>query len=231
MNKFINDDCIEYLKNIKENTIDMIFTDPPYKLISGGMTNKPWAKGWEKNMSTKNGINYDVPLPSNYLNLFFKILKDDNYCFIMSNDRNIEVFLKEAKKVGFKLCIILVMHKPNKTPNPYFMKNIEFIIMFRKGKYKKSKNSGIGCILKSKRIKNKIHFSQKDPLFIEKLIESCSNKNDLICDPFAGSGSTCIACINTKRNFLAIEKNKNYYDKAKLRINNYLKLNGGDFTT
>ena len=225
MNKFIHTDSIKYMKEIKEESIDMIFTDPPYKLISGGMSTKnkntkQWSKNCKSDYSTKDGIIYKVPKPSEYIHLLYKILKNDSYCFVMTNDRNIELFLTEARKVKFKLCSILIIHKPNKTPNPYFMKNIEFIIMFRKGKYKKIKSSymGNGCIFKTNKIQNKIHISQKDVEFIKVLIKACTNEYDLICDPFAGSGSTGIACIECNRYYLMFEENEESYNKANLRI-------------
>ena len=58
---------------------------------------------------------------------------------------------------------------------------------------------------------------------MERLIKCSSNENDIVFDPFMGSGSTGIACINTNRKFIGIEKDENYFEIAKNRIDNHKK--------
>ena len=57
-------------------------------------------------------------------------------------------------------------------------------------------------------------------LLLEDLIKTFSNENNLVVDLTMGSGSTGIACVNTNRNFIGIEKNGEYFNIAKERINN-----------
>ena len=66
-----------------------------------------------------------------------------------------------------------------------------------------------------------VHPTQKPVRLMERLINLVSNKNDLILDPFAGSGSTLLAALNINRNFIGFEIDKDYYDKAIERINNH----------
>lgn len=220
MNKLLLGDCREVLKNFNSNTFDMIFTDPPYKLVNGGRKSKRnfFSDSLIKNYHGKNGIIYDVPKISTWITELYRVLKPDNYFFTMCNDRNLENFLHESRVAGFKLCEILILKKQNKVPSCYFFKNYEFIIMFRKGKYKEVKNKGIGTIFETNLIKNKIHLSQKNTDYIKQIIKCCSKVNDLILDPFMGSGSTCLACVNTSRNYIGIENNKKSYDLALNRI-------------
>jgi len=73
-------------------------------------------------------------------------------------------------------------------------------------------------ILKYKKDYNGYHPTQKPILLLEDLIKTFSNENDLVVDLTMGSGSTGVACINTKRNFIGIEKDEKYFEIAKKRI-------------
>ena len=72
--------------------------------------------------------------------------------------------------------------------------------------------------------KGKIHPTQKPILLLEDLIKTFSNENDLVVDLTIGSGSTAIAALNTKRNYIGIEKDKNYFELANNRITEHKKV-------
>lgn len=76
-------------------------------------------------------------------------------------------------------------------------------------------------ILKYKKDYNGYHPTQKPILLLEDLIKTFSNGNDLVVDLTMGSGSTGVACANTNRRFIGIEKNIKYFEIANKRINNY----------
>ena len=75
-------------------------------------------------------------------------------------------------------------------------------------------------ILKYKKDYNGYHPTQKPVLLLEDLIKTFSNENDLVVDLTMGSGSTGVACKNTNRSFIGIEKDENYFKIAEQRINN-----------
>jgi len=77
-------------------------------------------------------------------------------------------------------------------------------------------------ILKYKKDYDGYHPTQKPILLLEDLIKTFSNENDLVVDLTMGSGSTGVACINTKRNFIGIEKDDKYFEIAKKRIEEHL---------
>ena len=70
--------------------------------------------------------------------------------------------------------------------------------------------------------KSKIHPTQKPLELFEYLIKSSSNRGDLVLDNCIGSGTTAIACLNTNRNFIGIELDKEYFDIANKRIEEHL---------
>ena len=73
---------------------------------------------------------------------------------------------------------------------------------------------------------SKIHITEKPEGLIKFYLENSSNENDVVFDPFIGSGTTAIAAMNTGRNFLGFEKDKEYYEIAKKRIEERRDYNG-----
>ena len=69
---------------------------------------------------------------------------------------------------------------------------------------------------------NRLHPTEKPVELMKILIENSSNKNDIVLDPFMGAGSTGVAAINTNRQFIGFEKDENYFNIAKDRINKRL---------
>lgn len=213
-------DCLELMKDITDESIDLVLTDPPYKIVQGGCTNKAVRfTGTTFNqlktgtLFRENNINFSDWLPDIY-----RILKKDSHCYIMCNDRNLKQLLVECENVGFKLLNVLVWGKSKHSPNRYYMKNCEFIIMLRKGKAKNINNMGAKQLLLVNNVDNKKHPSEKPIELMKILIENSSNKNDMVLDPFMGSGSTGVASILTGRNFTGIELDEKYFNIAKERI-------------
>ena len=72
-----------------------------------------------------------------------------------------------------------------------------------------------------------VHPTQKPVALLEYLIKTYTNEGETVLDNCMGSGSTCIACLNTNRNFIGIEKDQNYFEIAKNRIETASKPIGG----
>lgn len=66
-----------------------------------------------------------------------------------------------------------------------------------------------------------IHPCQKPLAMYERIIEASTNENDIVLDPFSGSGTTAIACKKLNRRFICIESDKNYYEASLKRLENY----------
>ena len=126
--------------------------------------------------------------------------------------------ITETENVGFKLQNILVWAKDNKVCNHYYMKQCEFILLFRKGQARDINNMGTSNLLQIPNVKCKAHPTQKPVDLMKILIENSSNENDIVLDCFCGSGSTGVACLESNRNFIGCEIDKKYYDIAVERI-------------
>lgn len=114
---------------------------------------------------------------------------------------------------------MIVWDKGNSLPTQYYMNSYELILMLRKGKARKINNMGTKNILRIPNILgNKQHPTEKPVELMQILIENSSNENDIILDPFFGSGSTAVSCIESNRKFIGCEIDKKYYEIARNRL-------------
>ena len=217
-------DCLELMKNISDKSVDCVVTDPPYKMnhSTGGRTNIGMENKWQGNIKAGNTVmGFDLSINfSDWLPEVYRVLKDSSHCYVFCNDKNMQEILNESTKVGFRESNILVWIKNNACPNRYYMKNCEFIIFLYKGKAKPINNMGDKAAIEAQNIngKDKFHPTQKPIELLERFIANSTNQNDIILDPFMGSGSTGIAAKNLNRNFIGIELDEDYFEIAKSRI-------------
>ena len=224
--ELIHGDCLVEMKSIPDKSIDLIVTDPPYRLTSRGSSGT-MSGYWASSLSKQGKVfeNNDIDIEE-YLPEFYRVLKDGTHCYIMTNQSNLPHFLNVISKSSFKFIKCLIWDKCNKICGRYYMNCFEYIIMLRKGRERTINDCGQGDILrvpnkKTKRNDGKnIHDSEKPITLMEILISNSSNEGDCILEPFMGSGSTGVACINTKRDFIGIELNEEYFKIAEERINN-----------
>lgn len=211
MEKLYLGDCLEVMKSIPDKSIDMVLVDPPYKVISGG--NKSKEAGWHGSVLEKNDgkifKHNDIKF-SDYLPQLFRILKEGSHCYVMVNFINLNELLIESKKAGFEQHNLLVWEKNNKVLSRWYMKNAEYILFLYKKPAKKINNIGTPTILKANNPRNKIHPTEKPVELLEIMINNSSKENEIILDCFAGSGTTGVACKNTNRQFILIEKDPEY---------------------
>ena len=228
--KLINGNCLDTLKNIPNESIDLIVTDPPYPTTSrgnagnsGGMLQKDINK--KGKVFTYNNINCKEYAPE-----FYRLLKDGSHCYVMTNHINLIDMLNTFTDVGFHFIKSLIWNKGNKIMGQYYMSQYEYILFFRKGKGKKINNCGTSDILSisNKKTKDKdgknIHDTEKPVELMEVLVNNSSQENELVLDPFMGVGSTGIACIKNNRNFIGIEIDENYFTIAKERMGGFYEI-------
>ena len=212
------------MKKIPDASIDLIATDVPYRITSRGNAGSSGGM-MQKDLSMKGKIFEDNDIKiEEYLPEFYRILKEKSHCYIMCNHINLTHFLKVIDESNFHFIKCLVWVKDNKIMGSFYMNQFEYIIMLRKGGAKIVNNCGISDVLMfaNKKDKDKngqnLHDSQKPVGLFQTLISQSSKKSETILDPFMGSGTTAIAAIREKRNFIGFELNKEYYDKACKRI-------------
>lgn len=209
-----NEDCMELLKNIDDNSIDLILTDPPYGMNYQSNMRK------NKHIRILNDDNLDW-LPS-WIYEIKRVCKKDSHLYIFCSWHNIDIFKFEIEKY-FKVKNILIWEK-----NAFGMGDLEgdyapkyeMCIFINNGKKINGKRES--NIIKASRTNNELHPTQKPVNLLEFLIEKSTNINDIVLDTFAGSFSTAKACFNTNRRFIGSEINKIHFENAVKELKNHV---------
>ena len=163
-------DGIEIMKTIEDKTIDLIVTDPPYKMTKQGKSCRP---NYMKSGMGEDLFNGKLPNTKEWMVLCFDKLKDDSHFYVFTNINSLPDFLNTAKECGFKLHNIISMIKDTKMPNRWYLKYTELVLFFRKGKAFpiNDMTSRDYEFVETPTLNNgKVHISQKPLIFIEKLI-------------------------------------------------------------
>lgn len=217
-------DCLEILKKLPNDSIDLVVTDPPYRTTARGNAGNSGGM-LQKEINKKGKVfSYNEITPDKYIPELFRILKDGSHCYIMTNHVNLQNILNIATQNDFHFIKSLIWNKGNKIMGQYYMSQFEYILFFRKGKGIKINNCGTSDILNIPNIKTKdkngknLHDTEKPVELMKILIENSSKENEIVLDPFMGIGSTGIACLNTNRKFIGFELDKEYFEIAKKRI-------------
>lgn len=222
----IKGDVKDILSRIDSNSMDLLITDYPYPVISGGTSNK---KGTCSGMLSKNDgkiFDYNNIKLSEWLPEIYRIMKDGTQGYIFVNFLNLKDLMLECEKVGFQLHNLLVWDKGTCTPSRWYMKNAEYVLFIRKGKAKAINNNGCKTVHSFKNIVgNKIHETEKPVDLLSMYITNSSNEGDWIFDPFAGSGSTMASCLLNNRKCLSIEIDDKYIPRIVDRMRTILKTN------
>ena len=219
-----NEDCMKIMAGLPDESIDLIVTDPPYRVTSkgsagntGGMLQKAINKSGK--VFKFNDIECEEYAPE-----FFRLLKDGSHCYVMTNHVNLINMLNTFTGVGFHFIKSLIWNKGNKIMGQYYMSQFEYILFFRKGKGVKINNCGTSDIISipNKKTKdadgNNIHDTEKPVALMKVLIENSSKEGDTVLDPFLGVGASGIAAAALHREFIGTEIDENYFNIAKARI-------------
>ena len=212
-----NDDCLDKLKEIPDNSIDLIVTDPPYDVDTKGAGVYGSVAQFKQIECMADGFKDEV------LDELCRVMKKINIYLFCSQKQLLPLInYFTDKKCNWNL---LTWHKTNPIPtcNNKYLPDTEYILFFREkgvkiqGTYDTKKTYFITPI-NAKDKERYQHPTCKPVEILQNFIVNSSNENDVILDPFMGSGSTGVACINTHRNFIGIEINAKYYETAKTRL-------------
>ena len=207
----INKDWEEAIKDIDNNVIDLVVTDPPY-----GMSFKSnYRKVKHKAIQNDNNL-YWLP---DWVTELKRVCKEDAHLYIFCSWHNIDVFKKEVGK-HFNVKNILIWEKNNTGMGDLegdYAPKYEMILFCSNGK-KKLNGGRDANILKAKRTQNENHPTEKPINLISYLIEKSSEKGDLVLDTFGGSCGTAIASRQKERNCICIEIEEDYCRVAKERL-------------
>lgn len=220
VNELHHRDCLDVLKNIPDDSIDLLVTDCPYRLVGGGCVANRWGGLFESEFLKSGGVFEHNSIEfSEWLPDVYRVLKEGTHAYIMINGRNLCDLQNAAEKCGFKFQNLLVWDKGNKTANRYYMQQVEFILMLAKGAARSINDMGRSNLISVPNpVGEKDHPTEKPVALMKILIESSSNKGEVVLDPFMGCGVTIQAAALCGRSYIGIEIDKKYFDIAFTRL-------------
>ena len=236
-NKVYNGDCLEIMKNIPDKSIDLIVCDLPF----GSTANNwdiiiPFEPLWEQ---YKRIMKKETPIILFGTGLFAYKLALSNekmfkYEIIWHKSKSGSAFTAKYRPVA-KHENILVFGKGKIKYNPQLIEgepykrkwtehklnNMKYGFKGVEHDNKGTRHPGSVQFFQQKwRRQDQVHPTQKPVELLEWIIKSYSNEGDIVLDNAAGSGTTGVACINTNRNYILIEKEQKYIDIINKRLNN-----------
>lgn len=211
-------DCLDLMRSLPDKSIDLVLTDPPYVLKNGG-SGESCLKSIGKIATGLKAIEDGFDVDSVFLELKRVCRLFNLFCFC--SNKQVSEIMAWGESHGY-FTTLLVWYKVNTTPfaNGVWRSDLEFIVHIRE----KGATFQGGCDVKSKltqspyEISKHGHPTEKPLAIIEKFLKIGSNPNDLILDPFSGSGTTAIAAHNLGRRFICIEKDEDYHAASVQRL-------------
>lgn len=242
LNKIYNEDCLEGMKRVPDGSVDCVICDLPYEVLNRGNEKAQWDKIIPIEPLFKEY--WRIAKPNAPIILFCQGMftaqlmmaepKTWRYNLIWQKDR--PTGFLNAKKMPMRSHEdIAVFYRALPTYNPQMSQGVP---SHSRG-HNKGVAKGNACygsynnesyseattekyptsvLYFAKEKQNDMHPTQKPVALIQYLVRTYSNEGDTILDNCMGSGTTAIACIREKRNFIGFELNKDYYDKACERI-------------
>ena len=239
--KLYLDDCREFLKRLPEESVDMIFADPPYNLSNGGFTchagrmvsvNKG---GWDES----RGLDEDLKFHIEWIKACRRALKPNGTIWISGTYHSIYRCGYALETTGYHILNDIAWFKPNAAPNlscRYFTASHETLIWARKSKkahhafnyeemrdrdwsgdFIKKPNKQMRSVwaINTPRPFEKTfgkHPTQKPEALLRRIILASTRKGQTVLDPFTGSSTTGLIANLYDRHFIGIDSEKSYLD-------------------
>ena len=240
--RLFNGDVIEVFNTLPEESIDLIFADPPYNLSNGGFTCHAGKRvsvhkgDWDKS----KGIEGDFQFHYDWIEACRRVLKPSGSLWISGTYHSIYACGFALQKQGWHLINDICWFKPNAAPNlacRMFTASHETLLWARKDKnarhyfnYKlvKDRNWGDDFLKKPNKQMRSVwaigtpkngekkygkHPTQKPEALLERIILATSKEGDIVLDPFCGSATTGVVALRNNRKFVGIDLERKYLDQ------------------
>jgi DNA modification methylase len=205
--------CNDILPELEPTQISLLLSDPPYGCDYHCSHATSWYGGERLTTPDFGKDEYD----SNWLKLVFPLMKTPSHLLCFMHWKRLGQLCADAESAGFKSVQHLIWNKFvwGMGDLVYPGSQTEDIVMFRKGRYKFPQYKRSGNIYPAA---SKAYFpegcfdhpAQKPLLVLENWVQNFSYPNDLVCDPFMGSGSSIVAAAKQGRNAIGIDNQEKY---------------------
>lgn len=244
-------DLFNILNELRENSIDTIFADPPYNLSNGGFSIHAGKmvsvnKGdWDKSQ----GFEADYEFHKSWLEACRRVLKPGGTLWVSGTYHSIYQCGHAIQSLGYHILNDITWYKPNAAPNlscRFFTASHETLLWVRKekkashtfnyddmregdwpGDFMKvpaKQMRSVWAINTPKPWEKKFgkHPTQKPVELLERIVLASTKPGDVVLDPFTGSSTTGLAAVKHGRKFIGIDKEEKYLKLSKLRLEDFL---------
>jgi len=237
-NKIHNMDCIEGMKKIESDSVDFIFTDPPYGVALDEKANetiKTFRNSTKNTIITSDWDKFEdyEKFCHNWISEAVRVLKPKGWICIWNDFRRIGTIQKVCESYGLRFADLFTWAKTN-APLGFpdgFTKACEFCLIFNKTSdnkdYKRYISKDIhrdfiihSITADSERREASYHPTVKPRTVLYPFIDKFSKKGDTVLDCFSGSGSIAVVCKEKERDFIAFELDKVYHEQSEKRLEN-----------
>jgi DNA modification methylase len=209
--------ALEIMPKIKN--VNLIVTDPPYLLTSGGATVGGLQERIGENYN--NGGNLfegECPKWQEFMPLLYGSLLHQGHCYVMADSKNQFEMQRAALEAGFRFHNLLYWDKGSCTPNRWYMKNAEYVGLFFKGAAFAINNCSSKQGIYIPQVDESKHPTEKPVMLMKHYIENSTQPGQIVFDPFMGSGTTGVAAMLCGREFIGIERDEKWFAIAEERI-------------
>lgn len=211
-NKIINNDCIQVMQTMSENSVDFTLTDIPYDVVnrsSNGLRNLDKGKA--------DVLTFDL---GKFLDHVYRVTKNSLVIFC-SKEQFSEIYDFFANKKGTVRPVIWEKSNPSPMNGQYiYLSGVEVAVWFKKSGAKTFNAHCKNTVFKHPSGRSRLHPTEKNHALLKELILDNSNESDVVFDPCAGSASHLLVASQLNRKYYGIELDKHYFDIAQERLNN-----------
>lgn len=210
INQIFNEDCIDYMAKMKNESVDFTITDIPYNAVnrqSNGLRNL--------DKSTADILTFELQV---FLESVYRITKNSIVVFC-GKEQFSEIFSFFANKKGTVRPIIWEKSNPSPMNGQHiYLSGVEMAVWFKRSGAKTFNAHCKNTVFKYPNGRSKLHPTEKNHLLLQELIIDNTNERDIVFDPCAGSGSHLLVAKQLNRSFLGCELDKNYFNLASDRL-------------
>lgn len=203
-------DCISFMQTLQDNEVDFLLTDIPYSVVSrssNGLRNLDKDKA--------DILTFDLDI---FLEQVYRITKN-SICIFCGKEQFSDVYSFFAAKKGTVRPVVWEKTNPSPMNGQYiYLSGVELAVWFKKSGAKVFNAHCKNTVFRFPSGKRTFHPTQKNLLLFEELIRDNTNEGDIVFDPCMGSGTTAVAAVKNKRQWVGCEMTPDYYVSAKERI-------------
>ncbi len=193
-------DAVDFLKSLDSDSVDLVITDPAYESLEKHRKIGTTTRLKESKSSSNQW--FQIFPNSRFEELFseiYRVLRKNSHFYLLC-DQETAFFAKPlAEKCGFKFWKPIIWDKKRIGMGYHYRSRYEFVLFFEKGK-RKLNNLGVPDILEVPRVYNG-YPTEKPVALMDILIKQSTQENEVVCDPFMGSGSVGVSALSLSRNF------------------------------